>query len=243
MAVSKKTTKQFIRLSMAAENYLVSIYQLDELGIRVTNTQLAEQLKRLPEREELGTTLPSIGGMIRRLVREQLVEMLPDKDVSLTSGGREIAEKLVRRQRLAKRMVVDLLGLEPHKAHEEAHRLEHAISDELATKIATRLDNPTTCPFGHPIPGSGFVRDKLTVPLDKVNTGNTVNIDRIPEDDPELLKYFVENSIMPGVVAVIKDASPYRGVITLRANKNDIVISYEISKRIWVTPIGVRKKY
>ena len=77
MAVSKKTTKQFIRLSMAAENYLVSIYQLDELGIRVTNTQLAEQLKRLPEREELGTTLPSIGGMFRRLVREQLVEMLP----------------------------------------------------------------------------------------------------------------------------------------------------------------------
>ena len=91
-------------------------------------------------------------------------------------------------------------------------------------------------------PGSGFVRDRLTVPLDKVKTGNTVNIDRIPEDDPELLKYFVENSIMPENVAVIKDASPYRGVITLKSNQNDVVISYEISKRIWVTPIGVLKK-
>ena len=63
MAISKPTnTTNFARLSMAAENYLVSIFQLDELGIRVTNTQLAEQLKRLPEKEELGTTLPSIGG-------------------------------------------------------------------------------------------------------------------------------------------------------------------------------------
>ena len=156
MAISKPTnTTNFARLSMAAENYLVSIFQLDELGIRVTNTQLAEQLKRLPKKEELGTTLPSIGGMIRRLVREQLVEMLPEKDVVLTERGKEAAEKLVRRQRLAKRMVVDLLGLEPHKAHEEAHRLEHAISDELATKISERLGNPPTCPFGHPIPGFG----------------------------------------------------------------------------------------
>ena len=69
-----------------------------------------------------------------------------------------------------------------------------------------------------------------------------MNIDRIPEDDSELLKYLVENSIMPQNVAIIKDASPYRGVITLTANQNDVVISYEISKRIWVTPIGVYKK-
>ncbi len=243
MAISKvSNTNQQGRLSMAAENYLVSIFQLDELRIRVTNTQLAEQLKRLPEREGLGTTLPSVGGMLRRLARDRLVELLPGKNIILTQRGKEVAEKLIRRQRLAKRMVVDLLGLEPHKAHEEAHRLEHAISDELAVKIAESLGNPTTCPFGHPIPGSGFVRDRLTVPLDKVKTGNTVNIDRIPEDDSELLKYLVENSIMPQNVAIIKDASPYRGVITLTANQNDVVISYEISKRIWVTPIGVYKK-
>ena len=243
MAISKvSNTNQQGRLSMAAENYLVSIFQLDELRIRVTNTQLAEQLKRLPEREGLGTTLPSVGGMLRRLARDRLVELLPGKNIILTQRGKEVAEKLIRRQRLAKRMVVDLLGLEPHKAHEEAHRLEHAISDELAVKIAESLGNPTTCPFGHPIPGSGFVRDRLTVPLDKVKTGNTVNIDRIPEDDSELIKYLVENSIMPQNVAIIKDASPYRGVITLTANQNDVVISYEISKRIWVTPIGVYKK-
>ena len=234
---------------MAAENYLVSIFQLDEIGIRVTPTHLADQLKRLPEAEGLGTSLPSVGGMLRRLVRENLVEMSPGKDIKLTTSGRTNAAKIVRRQRLAKRMVVDLLGLEPYKAHEEAHRLEHAISEELAEKIAERLGYPTTCPFGHPIPGSGFVQDKLTVPLEKVVSGTTVTIDRIPEDDGELLEYFVANQVMPGVRALVKDAAPYRGVVTLNtgtgdtgsesAGTGDVVVSYEVAQRIWVTPVGV----
>jgi DtxR family Mn-dependent transcriptional regulator len=234
---------------MAAENYLVSIFQLDEIGIRVTSTHLADQLKRLPEAEGLGTSLPSVGGMLRRLVRENLVEMSPNKDIKLTTDGRANAAKIVRRQRLAKRMVVDLLGLEPHRAHEEAHRLEHAISEELAEKIDERLGFPTTCPFGHPIPGSAFVRDKLTVPLEKVVTGTTVTIDRIPEDDGELLQYFVANQVMPGVRAQVKDAAPYRGVVTLitgtgntgpgNTGTAEVVVSYEVAQRIWVTPVGV----
>ncbi len=224
---------------MAAENYLVSIFQLEEVGIRVTPTHLAEQLKRLPESEGLGTSLPSVGGMIRRLVREGLVEMSPDKDIELTLTGQHSAEKIVRRQRLAKRMVVDLLGLEPYKAHEHAHRLEHAISEDMAEKIAERLGHPTTCPFGHPIPSSGFVRDKLTVPLSKVVSGTTVTIDRIPEDDRELLEYFVANEVMPGVRALVKDAAPYRGVVTLVTGAGDVVMSYDVAQRIWVTPVGV----
>lgn len=224
---------------MAAENYLVSIFQLEEIGIRVTPTHLADQLKRLPEAEGLGTSLPSVGGMLRRLVREGLIETSPNKDIELTRVGRVTAEHIVRRQRLAKRMVVDLLGLEPYKAHEEAHRLEHAISEELAEKIDERLGHPTTCPFGHPIPGSAFVRDKLTVPLEKVVSGTTVTIDRIPEDDRELLEYFVSNQVMPGIRAVVKDAAPYRGVVTLETNVGDVVVSYEVAQRIWVTPAGV----
>jgi DtxR family Mn-dependent transcriptional regulator len=235
----RDTKTREVRLSMAAENYLVSIFQLEEVGIRVTPTHLADQLKRLPEGEGLGTSLPSVGGMLRRLVREGMVEMSADKDVELTSTGRRSAEKIVRRQRLAKRMVVDLLGLEPYKAHEEAHRLEHAISEELAEKIDERLGRPTTCPFGHPIPGSGFVRDRLTVPLEKIVSGTTVTIDRIPEDDRELLEYFVSSAVMPGVRALVKDAAPYRGVVTLNTGSTDVVVSYEVAQRIWVTPVGV----
>ena len=233
-----KTAKDH-RLSMAAENYLVSIFQLQEVSIPVTPTRLSEQLKRLPKGEGLGTSLPSVGGMLRRLVREGLVETSTNKEIELTSTGKVTAEHIIRRQRLAKRMVVDLLGLEPYKAHEEAHRLEHAISEELAEKIAERLGHPTTCPFGHPIPGSGFVLDKLIVPLEKVVSGTTVTVDRIPEEDRQLLEYFVENHVMPGITAIVKDAAPYRGVVTLETSAGDVVVSYEVAQRIWVTPVGV----
>ena len=102
------------RLSMAAENYLLSIFRLEEQGIRVTHTVLAEHLKTLPVDEGLGTSLPSVGGMIRRMVREGLVDTTAKKAVVLTSQGRSSAESIVRRHRLAERLVVDLLGLELH---------------------------------------------------------------------------------------------------------------------------------
>ena len=96
---------------MATENYLLYIFRLQERGARVTLTQLSEHLKTLPVDEGLGTSLPSVGGMIRRMVREGLVETAPNKDVVLTSKGLKLAQTIVRRHRLAERMVVDLLGL------------------------------------------------------------------------------------------------------------------------------------
>ena len=151
---SKKSPGSANRLSMSAENYLLSIYRLDEQDTRVTLTVLSEHLKTLPVDEGMGTSLPSVGGMIRRMVREGLLENTPQKDVVLTNSGRKSAESIVRRHRLAERLVVELLGLDLHLAHIEAHRLEHAISPILEEKIVGALNNPRTCPFGHPIPGS-----------------------------------------------------------------------------------------
>ena len=222
------------RLSMAAENYLLSIYQLQEQGVRVTSTQLAEQLKRLPVGEGLGTSLPSVGGMLRRMVREGLVETTANKDVVLTGKGRKSAESMVRRHRLAERMVVDLLGLDLHKAHVEAHRLEHAISPELEEKIRTRLGNPTTCPFGHPIPGSGYVPAKDTTQMSDAHQGQTLIIERVPEDDEALLRYLVDSGIVPGQSVAVVEAAPYRGVVKVLCDENEVVVSYEVADRIWV---------
>ena len=222
------------RLSMAAENYLLSIYQLQEQGVRVTSTQLAEQLKRLPVGEGLGTSLPSVGGMLRRMVREGLIETTANKDVVLTGKGRKSAESMVRRHRLAERMVVDLLGLDLHKAHIEAHRLEHAISPELEEKIRTRLGNPTTCPFGHPIPGSGYVPAKDTIQMSDAHQGQTLIIERVPEDDEALLRYLVDSGIVPGQSVAVVEAAPYRGVVKVLCGENEVVVSYEVADRIWV---------
>ena len=224
------------RLSMAMENYLLSLYHLGEQRVRVTLTELSEQLKRLPKGEGLGTSLPSVGGMVRRMVREGLVETSPDREILLTPEGRRSAESMIRRHRLAERMVVDLLGLELHKAHVEAHRLEHAISAEVEEKITARLGGPKTCPFGHPIPGSGYVPPRDAVPVARAPEGRDLIVDRIPEDDQDLLEYMVHNRLIPGETVVVKEVAPYRGVITLSCDSKDVVVGYDVGMRIWVRP-------
>lgn len=224
------------RLSMSTENYLLSIFNLEEQEIKVTPTQLAEHLKTLPRGEGMGTSLPSVSGMIRRMVREGLVDMSASKTVVMTTRGRAFASSIVRRHRLAERMVVDLLGLDLHKSHIEAHRLEHAISSELEEKIVSQLGYPTTCPFGHPIPGSKYIKNSKSIPLSKAKNNQLLTIDRIPEDDQSLLEYFIFNKMIPGENISIKDISKSRGVITLSCNNKDIVFGYEISSRIWAYP-------
>lgn len=222
---------------MAAENYLLSIYQLEEHGRRVTPSQLAEQLKRLPEGEGLGTSLPSVTGMLRRLVREELIEMRKNKEIDLTKLGREAAESMVRRHRLAELLVVDVLGVELHQSHEEAHRLEHAISPLLEEKIRQKLGNPKTSPFGDPIPGSGHVVSKGSIPLSQAQQGQEYTIARIPEDDQTLLEYLVPFRFIPGQSVTLTEAAAYRGVIKLECKGAEVIVGYEVAERIWVRSV------
>ena len=224
------------RLSMAAENYLLSIFRLEEQDVRVTLTVLADHLKTLPMDEGLGTSLPSVGGMIRRLARETLVETTSDKEVVLTSKGRKSAESIVRRHRLAERLVVDLLGIDLRLAHIEAHRLEHAISSYLEQKIVESLGNPTTCPFGHPIPGSGYTADRRTKKLDTAKQGEELIIESVPEDDQALLGYFVDQNLVPGREVDVKETAKSRGVITLDCGDDELVFSYDVAAKIRVRP-------
>ena len=233
---SKKPSGSANRLSMSAENYLLSIYRLDEQDTRVTLTVLSEHLKTLPVDEGMGTSLPSVGGMIRRMVREGLLENTPQKDVVLTNSGRKSAESIVRRHRLAERLVVDLLGLDLHLAHIEAHRLEHAISPNLAEKIVAALNNPGTCPFGHPIPGSGYKGDSRARALDQASAGDRLIIDSIPEDDQALLEYLVGNKLVPGQLVTVKETAVTRGVVTLDCEGGEVVFSYDVAAKIWICP-------
>ena len=232
----RSSTNSAARLSMATENYLLSIFRLNEQGTRVTLTILSEHLKTLPMDEGLGTSLPSVGGMIRRMAREGLAETKPNKEIELTAKGRKSAESVVRRHRLAERLVVDVLGMDLNMAHIEAHRLEHAISPNLEERIVAVLDNPETCPFGHPIPGSGYKANKNTKTLDDADQGEAIIIDSVPEDDQALLDYLVESEILPGRKVRVKEAAVTRGVITLECDDDDIVFSYDVAAKIRVYP-------
>ena len=138
------------RLSPGTENYLLCLYRLWEDDEFPTITQLTDALRRLPSTEGLGTSVPSVAGMIRRMGRQQLVDVGADKRIRLTKLGMEGGEDIARRHRLAEWMVVRLLGMELHQAHNEAHRLEHGMSPQLMEKLVERLGNPRRSPYGRP---------------------------------------------------------------------------------------------
>jgi DtxR family Mn-dependent transcriptional regulator len=227
-----------IRLTQAMENYLLSIYLVEEQGQRVTNSNLVTQLRRVPETENLGTSLPSVSGMLRRMEREQLIRITESRDIGLTNTGTALAERMIRRHRLAARMIVDLLGVELWSVNAEAHMLEHAISDEMEQRIREKLGNPQTDPFGQPIPGSGYSQAKNVVTLDSAPNGSEMIIDRIPEDDEELVKYLVEYGVLPGVHVSVDDVAPYRGVVALTVNGKAAVLGYAVANRIMLRPAG-----
>jgi DtxR family Mn-dependent transcriptional regulator len=236
-----KTTraKPSERISTAAENYLQSLFKLNEEGLRATPGNLAEYIRRLPVGEGVGTSLPSILGMLRRMAKEGLVTIPANKEVELTPKGRQAAESIARRHRLAERLVVDILGLDLYRAHIEAHRLEHAISPELEECIRTRLGNPTTNPFGRPIPGSGYQAPPGTiVSLADAPEGSAYVVDRIPEEDPELLQFLIDHGVVPEATVTVIDQGKYRGVLVFKTESGENALGYDAARFVWMrTPL------
>ena len=226
------------RLSMTAENYLLSIYRLDEEDALVTLTQLAEHLKVLPEGEGLGTSLPTVGGMIRRLEREGLIAVDSKRQLSLTRKGTRHAESIVRRHRLAERMVVDMLDVELHRAHVEAHLLEHAISPYLEERIMKKLGMPTTSPFGYPIPGTDYVQKGESFRLNEAEVGRDLVIDKIPVDDEVLLEHLVQNQVIPGNAIKVNEINTSTGIISFKCMDKDVVVGYQVGQFIWLCTPG-----
>ena len=222
------------RLSMTAENYLLSIYRLYEEDATVTLTLLAEHLKMLPEGEGLGTSLPTVGGMIRRLEREGLLAVDSKKQLSLTKKGSRHAESIVRRHRLAERMVVDMLDVELHRAHVEAHLLEHAISPYLEERIMEKLGMPNISPFGYPIPGTDYVKEGVSFRLNEAEPGQKLEIDKIPVDDEVLLEHLVRNQVTPGNPIEVNEINTSTGIISFKCVDDDVVVGYQVGQFIWV---------
>lgn len=225
------------RLSMAMENYLLSIFRIQEEGETVTITQLAEHLKTLPEGEGLGTSLPSVSGMLRRMQKEGFIDIEPKKKIiTFTRSGIANAEIIVRKHRLAERLVVDLFGVELYRAHTEAHLLEHAISPYLENKVLAKLGNPSISPYGFPIPGSNYVINKKAIRLSELDSGLNFLIDRIPEDDESLLKYLVENNVVPGQSGILKDINKSTRTISINCSSKESFFGFEVGTLIWVIP-------
>ena len=225
------------RLSPGTENYLLCLYRLWEDDEYPTITQLTDVLRRLPPTEGLGTSVPSVAGMVRRMARQQLVDIGADKRIRLTRQGMEGGEDIAKRHRLAEWMVVSLLGMELHQAHNEAHRLEHGMSPQLIEKLVERLDNPRRSPYGRPIPGTGEPKippNSLT--LDTAVKERAYVVERVPEEDSQLLKFLDESQIVPEREITVADATPFLGVMEVGTQQGQVSMSYAVAHQIVVRP-------
>ncbi|PFG28574.1 diptheria toxin repressor [Corynebacterium renale] len=126
------------------EMYLRTIYELEEEGITPLRARIVERL------EQSG---PTVSQTVARMERDELLKVLPDRSLQLTEEGRQRATSVMRKHRLAERLLTDVLKLDIHKVHDEACRWEHVMSDEVERRVLAVLDHPTHSPFGNPIPG------------------------------------------------------------------------------------------
>jgi Mn-dependent DtxR family transcriptional regulator len=213
----------------AIQDYLAAIYDLQSSDKRVIGARLARHMRLAP---------PTVTEALRRMQREGYVRLTPKHEVRLTPKGLSIAETMARRHRLIERWLTDVLGLDWAGAHDEAHRLEHAISPVVEEKLATLLGMPSTCPHGNPIPG---MRPALPphehVSLAEARVGRTLAIDRITEEgeaDRQLLKFLWDNGVRPGVKLVVAEVAPYAGTVSFRIDGRLVTIGLAAAAKIWV---------
>ncbi len=228
------------RISQTAENYLLSLAILQEDGLNPHISELASYLRRIPEGEEVGTTLASVSGMIQRMAKEGLLEVTREKRIMLTPRGLARARDVVRRHRLSERLLVDVLDIPLERAEYEAHSLEHGVSPELLLKIEEKLGYPDTCPYGRPIYKATDTAlrtmDPETVRLSETKQSASYVVVRIPDEDFPLLSYLVASRVLPGRQIVVEDIAGYRGVVDISCDGSVISLGTDVAARIRVKP-------
>jgi DtxR family Mn-dependent transcriptional regulator len=213
-------------ISVVVENYLQAIYKLKERGERVFPTRLAEVMD---------VSVATVAGTLKRLGKQGMIEVGETKEVHFTVRGSEVGESVVRRHRLAECMLTQLLGVEWPRAHVEAHRLEHAISPYVETKLAMALGYPMTNPFGLPIPGyCEGLNPPAMKPLNEIGEGETTVVEQVPEEDGRLLEFFDGNGLRPGASLEVVEIAPYKGTITVLVNGAEVVLGTEVATTVMV---------
>lgn len=214
-------------LSPACQDYLRAIYALATDGGRVTTSALAERM---------GVTSPSATAMSKRLAAMGLVDRVPYRGSSLTDDGRRTALELLRHHRLLERYLADTLGLPLDAVHDEADRLEHALSEEVEALIDERLGFPSHDPHGDPIPDRELrlapAADRRTIA--ELGPGERATVAVVPDGDPALLRYLAELGLVPAREVTAVTAAPFGGPVTVDTRSGRHAISRELAGRIGV---------
>ncbi|HJX88426.1 MAG TPA: metal-dependent transcriptional regulator, partial [Gemmatimonadales bacterium] len=182
-------------LTRSVEDYLKAIYRLTPEGRAAGTSEIANLLELAPA---------SVSGMVKRLSEHGLLEHVPYKGVQLTEEGRRAALRTIRRHRLIEAYLVAFLGYTWDTVHDEAERLEHAVSDQLVERMASVLGHPSVDPHGDPIPDvDGAIHEPASTPLSELPEGILVELRRVDESDPERLRYIASIGLQPGARVIV----------------------------------------
>jgi DtxR family Mn-dependent transcriptional regulator len=178
-------------VTVAEEEYLQSLFWLQEAGLPMTGANVARAMQ---------LSAPTVHEMIGRLERDGYVTRGPDRAIAFTDSGAEHAEGIVRRHRLIERFLTDVLGIPWDEVHEEAERLEHAMSPVLEERMLAAIGDAKTCPHGHPIAAGSRISG---VPLADVELGARVRVLRFENEAEDLLRYLKSSGLEPGIEGVL----------------------------------------
>jgi DtxR family transcriptional regulator, iron-dependent repressor len=224
----RRILRVMAELHDATEEYLETILEIEEEGIPPIRARLVERL---------GISAPAVSETVNRLVEQGYAVLLDDRTLRLTAKGRELAVSIVRRHRLAERLLTDVIGLEWEKVHREADRWEHAISADVEEKLVALLGDPGTCPHGNPIPGSKHRVDaRGAVSLARAQAG-PVRVTRISEKlelDDEALTFLAAAQLIPGSEVVV--AGPAPGGVAVKSGSGEHTVPTRLAELMWVSP-------
>lgn len=211
----------------STEEYLEAVYRLEREGPGVTTSGLAS---------ELGVAPASVSGMLKKLAVDGYVEHIARGEVKLTKKGLEIGVRVVRRHRLAERLLTDVLGMPWDEVQQEACMLEHAISETVERRLIEVLGDPKDCPHGLPIPPKDLSDPRRDgVPLAQMEIGNEAVVRGVTQEVPEMLRYLGEVGLRPGAQVSVLAKAPLGGPMTVEVKKQKHAISLELARMVLVS--------
>jgi DtxR family Mn-dependent transcriptional regulator len=214
------------------ESYLEAVFEIDEIGERVTQARLARWF---------GVTPPATSEVVRRMERMGLISFGNSRAIELTDEGHRRAAEMAVRHRTIERYLVDVLGVPWHLADDEVRKMEPGVSDVVFERMRTALGPVERCPHGNPIPGTAAAEapvDDLVL-LDACPTGSRVRIDRIREDlelDLEMLRYLEDNDLLPGAMLEVVSDPDSTGALTVRRDGATVAVARAIASHVLCVP-------
>jgi DtxR family transcriptional regulator, Mn-dependent transcriptional regulator len=216
--------------SVSVQDYLQTIYRLQEEELRASTSALAGRL---------GVAPASVTGMIRKLHRDGLVDYAPYRGVVLTETGETAALRVLRRHRLWELFLTEVLDLPWDEVHVEAHRLEHATSERVAERLAAFMQQPEVDPHGQPIPaGDGRLPARQTVTLLQAKVGQQVQVVEVPDADAAMLRRLAVWQLVPGATVTVLERDEASGATRVRAGGENRLLDKALATGVHVAAAG-----